>query len=299
MPTPIVPPSDIPTSSVPPSTNPIRWTTVFLDLPAAHFEDAVRFWSEVTASTLSARRGPTGQFATLVPAVGDPYLRVQRIDRGDGGVHLDLHLDVDDESLADVAARAIALGARERFREEGLVVLDSPGGFPLCLVRWVGEKQVPEPVQLEGGGGPGSDGGGGANRADQLCLDIPPEIFDAECSFWAQLIGWDLHPSLIPEFAYLQRPTGMPVRLLFQRRDRAEPGERVTGHLDLACDDRTALAERHRAAGARVVAPFERWITMVDPTGRPYCLTIRDPRTGTVPTSPDHLPTAPDSGGRA
>ena len=33
-------------------------------------------------------------------------------------------------------------------------------------------------------------------------------------------------------------------------------------------------------AGARIIAPFPHWVTMADPTGRPYCLTMRDPVTG-------------------
>ena len=40
--------------------------------------------------------------------------------------------------------RAVALGARLRHREEGeITVLDSPGGFPFCVVRWDGEATVP------------------------------------------------------------------------------------------------------------------------------------------------------------
>jgi hypothetical protein len=251
---------------------PIRWTTVFLDLPAESFDDAVSFWTEVTAGTLSATRGPDGAFATLLPAGGDAYLRVQRVLEGTGGVHLDLHIGPD-ESLGDVAVRATALGARERFRQDGLVVLDSPGGFAFCLVRWDGEREVPAPVEL---------GWGGANRADQLCLDIPPELYDAERSFWERLTGWPAHASALPDFSYLERPAGIPVRLLFQRRAQADPGGKVSGHLDLACADRAALAQRHVAAGARVVATFKHWITMADPAGHAYCLTVRDPKTGTL-----------------
>jgi hypothetical protein len=250
---------------------PIRWVTPFLDLPAEGFDTAVAFWAAVTGSTLSAPRGADGEFTTLLPENGDAYLRVQRVREG-GGRHLDLHIDARVESLIDVAARASALGAAVRHREAGLIVLDSPGGFPFCLVGWHGEAAVPKPV---------------GDRLDQLCLDIPPDAYERECAFWAHLTGWQLQSGSLPEFAYLVRPPGIPVRLLLQRRDQAQVGDRVTGHLDFAAGDhRAALAERHVAAGARILARFPSWIALADPVGEPYCLTGRDPLTGTVRTGP-------------
>jgi hypothetical protein len=246
----------------------IRWLTVFLDLPAAGFEPAEQFWLEVTASRRSARRGPDGEFCTVLPAHGDAYLRLQRVREGAGGRHLDLHIDLEAEALADVAIRASALGARVRHIEEGLTVLDSPGGFTFCLVRWDGESTVPDPIQLDVGG---------PNRVDQLCLDIPPDRFEAECSFWSSLTGWTLRPGVLPEFAYLERAAGMPIRLLLQRRAEAEPGDRVSAHVDLECADVPALTERHVAAGARVLGRFAHWTAMIDPADQPYCLTVRDP----------------------
>lgn len=246
----------------------IRWLTVFLDLPAAAFEADVRFWLQVTDSELSARRGPDGQFATVLPSLGDAYLRVQRVQAGPGGHHLDLHVDRAAESLAEVATRAQALGARVQHVEDGLTVLASPGGFTFCLVPWDGERVVPEPVRLDAGG---------LNRLDQLCLDIPPDRFDAEGRFWSSLTGWDRRSSRLPEFAYLERPPELPVRILLQRREQAGANDAVTAHLDLACSDVPALTERHIAAGARVLARFPYWTAMADPAGRPYCLTSRDP----------------------
>ena len=57
-------------------------------------------------------------------------------------------------------SRAVALGARVRHREDGLVIAVSPGGFTFCLVRWHGEGIVPGPVQA------------GA-RSESACLDRP------------------------------------------------------------------------------------------------------------------------------
>ena len=54
----------------------------------------------------------------------------------------------------------------------------------------------------------------------------------------------------------------------------------MTGHIDFACADPTRLAQRHVASGAQVIAPFPYGVTLADPTGRLYCLTMRDPVTG-------------------
>jgi hypothetical protein len=251
---------------------PIRWLTIFLDVPAQDFARSAAFWCEVTGSGLSPRRGAGGEFATFLPATGDAYLRIQRVCSGPGGCHLDLH--VDPGSLGETAGRAVALGARVRHRDDGLVILASPGGFPFRLVQWDGESAVPGHVQL---------GHGGVSRADQLCLDIPPDAFAGECSFWADLAGWELRPGALPEFAYLERPERMPVRLLLQRREQAAPADRVSGHIDFACTERRGLAQRHAASGARIRSVFPRWVSMADPVGRPYCLTGRDPGTGKLP----------------
>ena len=76
--------------------------------------------------------------------------------------------------MVDQATQAMDLGARMLYLADGLIIADSPGGFTFCLVRWHGESQVPRPFSL---------GAAGPSRADQLCLDIPPEAFDRECAF--------------------------------------------------------------------------------------------------------------------
>jgi hypothetical protein len=232
--------------------------TIFLDFPATAFEPGVTFWREVTRSRLSPLRGAADEFATLLPAGGDAYLRVQRVGAGPGACHLDLHVDVGSESLSAAAARATAAGATVRHAEDG-------------LVEWDGESVVPELVQL---------GDTGASRADQLCLDIPAGDYDSECSFWAALTGLSPKAGTLPEFTAAPRPEGIPVRLLLQRRWDAAPGDRVTGHVDFACDSRQRLASAHAGFGARVLATFAHWVVLADPTGRQYCLTGRDPRTG-------------------
>ena len=56
----------------------VKWLTAFLDFPAASFETGATFWSRVTGSSVSAARGERGQFATLIPPEGDPFLRLQQ-----------------------------------------------------------------------------------------------------------------------------------------------------------------------------------------------------------------------------
>jgi hypothetical protein len=54
-------------------------------------------------------------------------------------------------------------------------------------------------------------------------------------------------------------------------------------HLDLASDDRAAEVARHVELGGRVVRSTDNWTTLLDPSGRPYCVTRRSPVSGTLP----------------
>lgn len=225
----------------------ITWITAFVDVPASRYDVARDFWAAVTGSTLSASRGSTGEFATFLPPDGDAYLRLQRIDRGPAGVHLDLHA-----------------------RDQTFDLRRSPGGLDWCAV-------------------PGDEGtrplpriwaGGQASLIDQVCLDIPADVYDSECAFWAGLTGWELVASARPEFSYLVRPHDMPLRILLQRLDDSDA--RTRAHLDIATTDRGAETDRHRELGARVEATRQRWTVLRDPAGAPYCITDRDPYTGTL-----------------
>jgi hypothetical protein len=237
---------------------PFRWLTIFLDFPGQDFGPGVAFWREVTGSGLSPYRGPAGEFATLLPAQGDAYLRVQRISEGNGGCHLDLHVDPGAGSLEDAAARATMLGACLRRRDDDLIVADSPGGFTFCFVPWEGETAVPGPVHL---------GGGGTSRADQLCLDIPPDAFERECSFWAALSSWDLRPGALPEFAYLARSGGC--RPGSCSSDAGKPAPGTACPLTSTSPARTPSAWpngtwRWAVSSARCFLPGWRWPTQPD-----------------------------------
>jgi hypothetical protein len=210
---------------------------------------------------LSPRRGPDGAFATLLPADGDAYLRVQVVASPPPRAHVDLHV-VDVRAAAYAAA---GLGALVLAEEDGLVVLRSPAGIAFCLVRWDGEAVRPAPVTWSGGQ---------TSVVDQLCLDVPPALFEAEAGFWGGLTGWARRSTDLPEFDYLERAPGMPLRLLLQRIGSGPAGV----HVDFACDDVDAEVARHVGLGAQVVrrVPGD-WTTLVDPVGRAYCVTGRSP----------------------
>lgn len=243
------------------------WASAFLDFAPGHAEPGVAFWRAVTGYGLSTLRGTDGEFATLLPPQGDPHLRVQRLAAGEDRIHLDLHVS-EPRAAAD---RAVGLGARE-VADHGYVVLESPGGFAFCTVPHVASARA---VPLTWPAGHRS-------LLDQVCLDVPQASYDAECAFWAELTGWDHLPSPVrPEYSSLLRPPGQPLRLLLQQLD--EPTGRTRAHLDWSTTDRDAETERHRALGASVEGRHEWWTVLVDPVGRRYCITDRDPETGMLP----------------
>ena len=245
----------------------ILWTTAFLDFPAATFNSGCRFWEAVTGFKLSAPRGVSGEFATLVPSNGDAYLRVQRVGDEEPRIHLDLHVD----DVEGSACQATALGAGMVEAWPGLIVMSSPTGLFFCLVRGEDRFERPRPPVWPAGQ---------RSLVDQVCLDIPPPDFAREGDFWAGLTGWERRRGSRSEFDYLVRPAGMPLRLLLQRLDDEHPCL-CRAHLDLACDDVPAERRRHEALGGRVWAEPS-WTTLVDPTGLAYCITRRDPTTGTL-----------------
>lgn len=230
--------------------------TGFLDSPTADVEP---FWLAVTGTVLSARRDG-GVFATLVPPRGDAYLRVQ-VTGAPARTHLDLHVP----GVPEAAREAVALGAQV-IREAGdLVLLRSPSGLEFCLVAWHGERERPAAVRWPGGQ---------SSLVDQVCLDVLAAQVEAEAVFWSALTGWARKAANRPEFEYLERPAGQPLRILLQRTGSAGAGM----HPDLACDDVPAEVARHVGLGAQVVreVPGD-WTTLRDPAGREYCVTARSP----------------------
>lgn len=243
------------------------WASTFLDFPASSFTSGVAFWREVTGFGLSPSRGDHQEFATLVPPEGDDYLRVQRVQDGPGGIHLDLHF-TDPRAAAD---QAVALGAVE-LADRGHMVLRSPGGLTFCMVGRSASRRPP----------PAAWPDGNRSLVDQVCLDIPSSGYAEECGFWSALTGWELTASPVsPSFSRLTRPPGVPLRFLIQRLEESSGIARA--HLDLAAENRVSEVQRHAALGATVVAEWSRWTVLRDPVGSPYCITDRDPETGMLP----------------
>ncbi|GAB6902881.1 hypothetical protein JCM9957A_59730 [Kineosporia succinea] len=227
---------------------------MFLDFPSAGFAEGVDFWRRVTGTSLS---GPRGEFVTLVPPEGDAYLRAQRLGSGPARCHLDLHVD----DVFAAASRAAELGAVVDLRGDEHVALTSPGGQAFCFVPEEGESTVPGPFEDA--------------RLDQVCIDIPPRLWDAECAFWRDVTGLPLDHVGNSEFARLRVPSSLPLKVLLQRLDDDAPA--VRSHPDFATLRRSVLAPAHAAAGAHVGPANEQWTVMSDPQGRVYCLTGRRP----------------------
>ncbi|SNX63981.1 hypothetical protein SAMN06272735_5795 [Streptomyces sp. TLI_55] len=240
----------------------IRWTYAFVDRPAELADRAHEFWTAVTDTRLSA---PRGEFVTLVPSGADACVKVQGVDSGAGGAHLDFSVD----DVAEFVKAALRLGATIAAEHEGWAVLRSPAGQLFCAVPWQGESVRPPVV----------DG----SRLDQVCLDIAPSVYDAEVTFWTALLAdWESRPGSLPEFHVLVPPTGLPVRVLLQRLGEERAG---SAHLDLACADIEATRVRHEKLGAETVAHGTHWTVLRDPAGGTYCLTGRDPETGGLPSA--------------
>ncbi len=233
------------------------WIQVFLDVPTTDLEPAVAFWSAVTGWQPSERRGEDGQFLTLLPATGAAYVRMQAVD-GPPGVHLDL--DSSDRTAA--VARAAALGATHAWTYQDVEVVRSPGGFTFCHTLVDGAPVLERD---------------GATVLDQVCLDIPAAHWEAEVAFWTALTGREPEVGALPEFVRLVEDGRL--RLLLQRLD--EPDGPVRAHPDLATANRAADVDRHVALGAVVSGVHDFWTVLTAPGGQVYCLTDRDPRTGT------------------
>ncbi|MEU1475773.1 VOC family protein [Streptomyces sp. NPDC005760] len=242
-----------------------RWTYAFVDRPAPRFAQACDFWVSVTGSRLSEFRGERREFVTLLPPGGaDACVKAQAVASGPGGAHLDFCVD----DVRKFAKAARALGAHMVADQGTLVVLRSPAGQLFCADPWRGQSVRPPVIH--------------GSRLDQVCLDVPPSLYEAEVAFWAALLpDWDSLRGSLPEFHVLKPPPGLPVRILLQRLDEERP---ASAHPDLACADIEATRAEHERLGAEFVAEGRNWTVMRDPAGGIYCLTGRDPETGGLPS---------------
>lgn len=150
----------------------IRWTYAFLDRPRDTFDASAAFWTTVTGTTLSPRRGEDHEFATLIPTDGHAAFKIQGTGGTPGG-HLDLVVtDVDQQIAA-----AIALGAEIVTPHVDWCVLRSPAGQLFCIGLLGSESIRPGVV---------TSPDGVESRLDQFVIDVAPSAFEAETAFWGR-----------------------------------------------------------------------------------------------------------------
>jgi hypothetical protein len=237
-----------------------RWTYAFVDRPVARFAQACDFWTSATGTRLSEFRGERREFVTLLPLDGtDACVKVQAVASGPGGAHLDFCVD----DVRKFTKAAETLGAHVVADQGTLVVLRSPAGQLFCADPWRGQSARPPVVR--------------GSRLDQVCLDVPPSLHEAEVAFWAALLpDWESLPGSLPEFHVLKPPAGLPVRVLLQRLDVRAGQVQMGG--------RRGDTAEHERLGAEFVARNRNWAVLRDPAGGLYCLTGRDPETGGLPS---------------
>lgn len=192
----------------------IQWVWAFLDEPRASFEEALTYWSALTRTTASPRRGADDEFLTLLPRLGAPWLKMQATGSG-RGIHLDLDVDIPRAA----AERALALGARElaTLGDDQVVILASPAGFVFCFTRYAAPPGAGSAHPEASASMSAQVRVGEPDLVDQVCLDIPDSAYAREVDFWASLTGWPPLPNTRAEFTALRRPDGIPIRLLLQR----------------------------------------------------------------------------------
>lgn len=174
-------------------TLPTPWLDAFVDVPAAVAADVRAFWSAVTGWPESAPRGDRGQFRSLLPPAGRAYLRVQELDEGPR-VHVDL-MSLDQAADGERLER---LGASRLMTVEEMPILRSPGGQVLCLVR----DDEPRPAVPRGERAT-TWPGGHRSRITHVCLDVPPELYEAELTFWTAATGWSPGAASRAEYTFL------------------------------------------------------------------------------------------------
>jgi Glyoxalase-like domain len=241
----------------------VRWMTASLDTPVSSEAAARAFWLAVT----DTQPRPSDNAVALQPRQGYAFLQFRVVEHPPPRVQLFIHVD----DVASEVAHGLSLGARLIAQQHPRTVLASPGGFFFGVTSGGGTGRRPPPVAAPGG----------RSLVDQICIDAHPMLFEPEAFFWSALTGWERRPARRAEFEYLDRPRGIPLRVLLQRLDDG-PQKPVSAHLDFACDDVDGLVRRHQALGAVLVRRMPYWATMRDPAGREYCLTARNPDTGVL-----------------
>ncbi|NMO04378.1 VOC family protein [Gordonia sp. TBRC 11910] len=246
----------------------IRWLTAFFDFPAPQFGDEVTFWRAIAGSTVSPPRGSNKEFASLEPFNGDPHLRVQRVNDGPGGLHLDLHVS-DHRAGADECVRAGAVLTDAS--DPMFAALRTPAGLPFCVNEWKGEAVRSRPIRWPGAS---------ISIIDEVLITVPHKAFDAEVAFFSTVTGWtiDAAPpqSDAPASTRFLRDDPLPLSVVLTPVD----DEHTAAQVSLAATSVADEVARHEDWGATVIADATTSVVMADPVGRRYRITNRNPRSG-------------------
>ncbi|MEU7629274.1 VOC family protein [Nocardia sp. NPDC049220] len=240
----------------------IRWIWAFLARPAQRFDDCA-FWSTVTATQPSARRGAHDEFVTVMPhpaLFAEAGVKTQAVT-GLGGVHL----DGGRRRHPSAVRAALDLDAELVANHPDYAVPHSPVGQMFGLTPSGRAKSMPAPAARTPDGA--------MSRVDRVCLAIGLTDYVAETSCWKSLTGWEFRhgrsPSAgcVPRSSY--RPTAAAMRRrwpLDQRARRCVRG-RYRRHRRLAPIARRDFLMRRR----------EQSIVLSDPGDVRYRVTARDP----------------------
>lgn len=197
-------------------------------------------------------RGAHGEFSTLLPAAGDPWVKLQAI----GDEHPRMHLDIDVEDTDEAVERLASTGAERLASFDSVRVLRSPAGMVLCLTSWNAAGRASQQVREV------------SPLLDEVCLRVPARSWDVEVEFWQQLLARSAEPT--GDDRLILSHDRWPVQVLLQRNDSTEASAAAHPHVRAA--DRAQEEARHVALGATVLTRGPRHTAMLAPDATRYCL---------------------------
>jgi predicted enzyme related to lactoylglutathione lyase len=104
-----------------------RLCAAYVDVPRHHYDESVRFYSELTGHTAEI----DDDYASFGKSAAGVEMLVQAVGEAASRAHLDIETDDIDAEVA----RLVGLGATETARIEGWVVLADPVGNPFCVIK--------------------------------------------------------------------------------------------------------------------------------------------------------------------